>query len=453
MTTGQRWKMSAFEVNFDGLVGPTHNHTGQAHGNLASAQNALAVSNPKVAAQQGLAKMKQVHDLGLHQGVFPPQERPDFQTLKKLGFRGNERQILQSAHRQAPEILMACYAASSMWVANAATVSPSADTADNKVHFTPANLFSNFHRSLEPPQTAQILETIFRDASFFHHHDPLPMNPKFSDEGAANHTRFCRNYHAPGVELFVYGSKKTDTTAPRPAKFSARQSWEASTAISRLHQLNPETLVFAQQNPQAIDAGVFHNDVISVGNLNVFLFHSLAFVHTQTLLEEIQQKLGHEMIFLEVPATEVSLGDAVQSYLFNSQLITLPSHKTILISPVECQENETVRTYLEQLVACDNPISEVHYLDLRQSMKNGGGPACLRLRVVLTETEIQQCHPSVFLNASLYRKLTQWVDQHYRDRLHVNDLIDPQLLADTRQALDELTQILDLGAIYSFQKN
>ncbi|EPN56102.1 succinylarginine dihydrolase [Pseudomonas syringae pv. actinidiae ICMP 18807] len=86
-------------------------------------------------------------------------------------------------------------------------------------------------------------------------------------------------------------------------------------------------------------------------------------------------------------------------------------------------------------------------------MQNGGGPACLRLRVALNETELAAVNAGVIMTAPLYETLTQWVDRHYRDRMSENDLADPRLLTECRTALDELTQILKLGAVYPFQLN
>src|SRR5688500_13214854 len=115
--------MTAYEVNFDGLVGLTHNYGGLAVGNIAAAENALTDSNPREAALQGLAKMKYLADLGVRQGVLPPQERPTLGILRKLGFRGDDISVIGKAARAAPGLLRACCSASSMWVANAATVS------------------------------------------------------------------------------------------------------------------------------------------------------------------------------------------------------------------------------------------------------------------------------------------------------------------------------------------
>ena len=156
--------MQYCEANFDGLVGPTHNYAGLSFGNVASFSNANAVSNPKEAAKQGLQKMKALSDMGMVQGVLAPQERPDIATLRRLGFAGSDAKVLEQAAAQAREVFLACCSASSMWTANAATVSPSADTADGRVHFTPANLTNKFHRSLEPQVTGNILKATFANS-------------------------------------------------------------------------------------------------------------------------------------------------------------------------------------------------------------------------------------------------------------------------------------------------
>jgi succinylarginine dihydrolase len=61
-------------------------------------------------------------------------------------------------------------------------------------------------------------------------------------------------------------------------------------------------------------------------------------------------------------------------------------------------------------------------------------------------------HSGVKFTETLYAKLTDWVRRRYRNTLTLMDLPDPQLLIDSRTALDELTQILQLGSIYDFQK-
>jgi succinylarginine dihydrolase len=446
-----------FEVNFDGIVGPTHNYSGLSYGNIASQANQKSESNPKLAALQGLEKMKFLASLGIRQAVLPPHERPHLPTFKNLGFHGSDKEILSQVFHHSPDLLLECSSAANMWAANSATVSPSIDSADEHVHFTPANLSSKFHRSIEPETTSHILKIIFKDPMYFVHHPILPADAHFADEGAANHTRFCKRFGDPGIQLFVFGRYAFKESPLKPRVFPARQTYESSQALARRHQLYPAQTIFAQQSPRAIDAGVFHNDVISVGTLNVFFYHEAAFVAKEVLIDEIRQKVqatcDTEMIFIEVEEKLVSIKDAVSSYLFNSQLIALEDGSLTLIAPTECEQTPSVKSFLDQLISNpQNPIRSIHYLNLRESMRNGGGPACLRLRVVLSQQELDAAYPGVFLTERLYERLKTWITKHYRDKLVLQDLADPKLLEESQHALDELTRILGIGSLYSFQK-
>ena len=446
--------MSAYEVNFDGLVGLTHNYSGLSFGNVASTSNKSALANPKLAALQGLDKMKALTDMGFKQGVLPPQDRPCIDTLRQLGFSGGDTRVLQKAAQQAPHLLAVVSSASSMWVANAATVSPSSDTGDGKVHFTVANLNSKFHRSIETQTTSNALNAIFSDTNHFSHHNALPQQSLFGDEGAANHNRLCAEYGKAGVEVFVYGRQAYGGQV-EPQKYPARQTREASEAVARLHQLDQQKTVFLQQNPAVIDQGVFHNDVIAVSNGNVLFHHQEAFIDQAVGFEEITQKLhklGTHFTPIEVPSNKVTVRDAVSTYLFNSQLLTKKDGKMLIVVPEESRANPRVWAYLNELTQGNSPINEVRVFDLRESMCNGGGPACLRLRVALNQRELQATNQHAVLDNDLYLTLTGWVNKHYRDRVSEADLADPQLLMENRTALDELTQIMNLGAIYSFQK-
>lgn len=451
-------KGNAVEVNFDALVGLTHNYGGLSYGNIASKSNVGEVSNPRAAALQGLEKMWFLADeLKIPQGVLPPHERPHLPTLRSLGFQGEDSAVLAAAAHSAPQLLRLCSSSASMWAANAATVTPSADAIDGLVHFTPANLSNKFHRAIEAEQTAKILETIFpSDSNFFVHHGPLPYPTHFADEGAANHSRLCRSHGGRGIHFFVYGRSAFSPLAQQPKRFPARQTIEAQLAIARRHRIAQDCIVTAQQNPDAIDAGVFHNDVAAVANENVLIYHKQAYLNSTAVVGQLRAVLASLMdtnlIAIEVPAELISLELAVRSYLFNSQLVSCSDGAMALIAPMECYEFINVRQWLEELVTRnDNPITRIFYRDVRQSMLNGGGPACLRLRVPLTAKELGAVLPNTLLDEHLYLALKSWITKNYRDRLTTNDLSDPQLLFEGRKALEELTTLLGLGSIYPFQ--
>lgn len=443
----------AIEANFDGLVGPTHNYGGLSFGNLASAKNEGLVSRPREAALQGLAKMKWLADEGLVQGVLPPHERPYMPMIRAAGFSGSEEVAIAACWREEPGLAKACFSASAMWAANAATISPSADTADGRVHLTPANLSTMLHRSIEGEQTARALRAAFPDPDHFMVHDPLPMHADFADEGAANHVRLCADHGEAGVELFVHGRDHKNKAL---GEFPARQTLRSQVAMVRRHGLSNEAVVLARQSDAAIAAGAFHNDVVCVGARNTLFFHEYAFADTAQVRSRIELAANgrFDPVFVEVSNAEVPIADAIMSYLFNSMLVDWPGeNRLVLLAPVECEETPRVARYCEQLVAGNGPIGRVEFVDVRQSMRNGGGPACLRLRIVLTPQEVAATNAAMLINDQSYQSLTQWVQTHYREELAPSDLADPALWQESRTALDELTGILGLGSdFYPFQR-
>lgn len=446
-----------YEINFDGIVGQTHNYGGLAIGNVPSMEHKNNVSNPKEAAIQGLHKMKYLADLGLVQGVLPPQERPFLPFLRNLGYQGKERDIITRAFKEQPELFVNLCSSACMWTANAATITPSVDTEDGLVHITPANLSTELHRSIESETTSLILKKIFNDPLYFAHHPPLPAGPWFSDEGAANTLPFYRKLGEAGVHLFVYGKLGLGQNPVSPSHFPARQTYESQSAIARRHKIFPGRALFVQQSPRCIDLGVFHNDVISTSSGNFFLCHEHAFVSTKTIITELEKTFqtitGKPLITTIVKEEELTVEEAVETYLFNSQIVTTKDDFMMIIAPIECQNNLRARFLLNKLVQDDRTrIKEVHYVNIKESMQNGGGPACLRLRVALQRKEIDSITSHVLLNEKLYTRLIAWVQKHYRDRLEPKDLQDPKLYEEVRAALDELTYLLNIGSIYSFQR-
>jgi len=441
------------EYNFDGIAGPTHNYAGLSPGNVASLAHKGQPANPRRAALQGLSKMRLVASLGIGQAVLPPHERPRMRTLRQLGFRGSDEEVLAAASAGDGHLLRLCSSAAAMWTANAATAVPSSDAADGRLHLIPANLTSMFHRVLEADTTARVLRAIFADPARFQVHEPLPGGAQFSDEGAANHTRL----HVPGrpaVHLFAWG-RAAYGAAPgsgEPLRFPARQTREASAALARLGQVDASRALFPQQHPRGIDAGAFHTDVVAVGNGSVLLLHELSFVDHVALIAQLRELLGHDFVAYLASEQELPIASAVAAYPFNSQLLTLPDGTMTILAPQESRDDPRARAYLERVAGSGGLVRNVRYLDLRDSMENGGGPACLRQRIVLSDAERSAIAARVFWDDELGAELEKWIGRHYRDRVSGDDLRDPKLHRKSLAALDELTKILRLGAIYDFQK-
>lgn len=452
--------MPLYELNLDGIIGPMHNYAGLSPGNLASQGSVGKVSSPRRAALQGLEKMRLLMELGVPQAVLPPQERPNISALRGIGFSGSEEEVIAAAFRDAPHLAAAVFSASSMWAANAATISPSCDSLVHRVHIAPANLAFNFHRSLEPAFTSRVLRTIFPGRRFVHH-EPLPSGMNLRDEGAANHMRLAgadSNHTQPppcGLHVFVYGDRPATRARPQRERYVARQTFDASLAAARLLGIPATHVLFVRQNPGAVDAGVFHNDVIATSHDDLLLVHEDAY-EDRGAIDAIRRKFAslmrRELNAVVIRRRELSVRAAVRSYLFNSQIVTDADRRRVMICPVECREQPRVKELIHHTVMPKAGIDAVRFVDLRQSMDNGGGPACLRLRVPLTTGELSAMHSGVRLTAALHRKLVTWVHSHYRDSLSPGDLADPALRRESCEALDQLSRILRLGTIYDFQR-
>lgn len=420
--------MKLVEINFDGIVGPSHNYAGLSLGNLASASHAGDVSYPRAAALQGVGKMRHNLALGLAQGFFAPLPRPNPALLDAMGLTA-----IDEGDPAQRRLRAAAWSASSMWTANAATVSPAPDTADGRCHLTPANLVTMLHRSQEWPDTARQLALAFADKAHFALHGAVP--PCFGDEGAANHMRMAARHDAPGIEIFVYGRTG--------GAFPARQHEQASRAVARLHGLDPERTLFIEQAPEAIAAGAFHNDVVAVANERVLFTHEQAFADPEGAYAAIRAKLPEAEIVI-VPAAAVSLADAIRSYLFNAQLLTLPDGDMGLVIPLEAWENPAVRGWLDGMLAGNGPIRRVLPVDVRQSMANGGGPACLRLRVVADPATVD---PRFLLDEAKADRIEATIARLWPEQIDPADLGSETLAATVRAARAGLLDALELGAL------
>jgi len=411
------------EINFDGIIGPSHNYAGLSLGNLASARHAGEVSRPRAAALQGLDKMRANLQRGLVQGLFVPPPRPATRWLDALG---------TSIERADPAIAANAMSASAMWAANAATVSPAPDTGDGKCHLTVANLRTMPHRSHEWPDTLAQLELAFANSAFAVH-GPVPA--AFGDEGAANHMRLTPAHGEPGVEVFVYGV----TGGP----FPARQHVEASKAVARRHALDPARVVFAAQSEQAIAAGAFHNDVVAVANGPLLFAHEQAFADKTALIDALAA-LVPRFEYVEVDEADVPLGDAIRSYLFNAQLVTEPDGAMTLVAPTECRDTPSVARWIERHLASNGAIRRVDFVDVRQSMANGGGPACLRLRVACDPATVDA---RFLVDEARLDRLAAVIAAHWPEQIAVGELTDPTLVTQIVAARAALLEALELGQL------
>ena len=415
--------MALREINFEGIVGPSHNYAGLSFGNVASMSHGGQLSKPRAAALQGIDKMRANLALGLTQGFFVPHPRPNRAWLAELS---------TGIEQAEPALAAAAMSASAMWAANAATVSPAPDTRDGKCHLTVANLRTMPHRSHEWPATLAQLQLAFASDAFAVH-GPVPA--AFGDEGAANHMRIAEAHGAPGVEIFVYGVAG--------GAFPARQHPEASKAIARGHGLDPGRTLFARQSDEAIGAGAFHNDVVAVANERVLFAHEKAFADKQAVLEACARLVpGFE--YVEVAEADVPLADAVRSYLFNGQLVTPPDGQPTLVVPSEVQETPTVWAWVQRHIAGNGPIRRVEVVDVRESMANGGGPACLRLRVVADAADID---PRFLADGAKLDRIADAVARTWPAEIHSSELQQPSLLRDIEAARGALLDALDLAQL------
>jgi succinylarginine dihydrolase len=436
------------EINFDGIIGPTHNYAGLSQGNLASQKNLHQTSNPQAAALQGLDKMRLIMEQGIPQGFFLPHERPHLPTLRKLGFGGTDEEVINQVAKKNPALLMNIFSASSMWAANAATFSPSIDSYDQNIHITPANLNSMFHRSIEHEFTKVQLELMFGVVAQVH--APIKNISGYGDEGAANHLRVSAQHLKPGFQIFVFGSSAFEVHQG----IIARQAEEVSQAVSTQHQLDPDRVLFLKQNEQAINSGSFHNDIVSLANEEVFIFHQEAFADRVELERVLHHLKDHVMGFhpIEILSEDISLDNLVSSYLLNSQLITVKNNEMMMLLPEEVQNHPNCMRWLDE-IRSSSPIKHLEFVDIRQSMMNGGGPACLRFKTVVNSDEFDQINKKFILSPEKLMNMRALVSKHFRDKLNPEDLLDIKLMQESFSFLDELTQLLELGCIYHFQKN
>jgi succinylarginine dihydrolase len=289
------------------------------------------------------------------------------------------------------------------------------------------------HRAHEWPNTLRQLRLAFADEGHFAVHSAVP--PCFGDEGAANHMRLARAHGEPGLEVFVYGRGG--------GPFPARQHEQASRIVARRHGLDPARVLFVEQSPEAIAAGAFHNDVVAVANEHVLLCHEQAFADPTAACAAIREK-HPDVEIVTVPASAVSLTEAVRSYLLNAQLVTLPTGEMALVVPTEAADSAAVRQWLETVLASNGPIRHIVPVDVRQSMANGGGPACLRLRVVADPATVD---PRFLLDAATADMIESVIARGWPEQIDPADIGNEALARQVTDARGALLDALNLNAL------
>jgi succinylarginine dihydrolase len=428
--------MNLIEIQIDRIVGPTHHFGGLGVGNVASKTNAGEVSNPAAAALQGLDKMRLVAQLGVPQLILPPQTRPASGMLQSLGFRDSQWQKILD---ESPELFSGAMSSSAMWTANAATVTPAIDNQSNQLMMTIANLTASLHRSIEPSDTEQELTKALGCASQIS--PPIAVGSALRDEGAANHMRLGTSENTPGINVFVYGDGD-----PMPKEFWPRQSRAACEAIARSHQLSPENTFFLKQHPEAIDAGAFHNDVVAMSHHNLFVHHELAYWEAGETLQQIEKRYEElneaKLNRIEISQEELSIADAVSTYLFNSQIVSPPdSRRPEILCPSEVREHDGAKKIVRDL--CQRGLfREACYVALNQSMSGGGGPACLRLRIPMSMRTFNSVPKLNQWSEDIDEQLRSAIERHYPTEITLEKLADPSVLAQAENAALAIQGIL-----------
>ncbi len=432
----ERRQLSWTEIQIDRLVGPTHHFGGLGVGNLASQHHAGRAADPAAAALQGLEKMRLVAESGVEQFILPPQLRPDLTFLRSMGFCGDDQSALDQAREKSPDILSAAMSCSAMWMANAAT----ATILDDAPIITIANLSSSLHRSIEPLTTLSDLRSLMPpDVMIL---GPLSGGKPMRDEGAANHMRLFGDDPARSLEVFVYGDQD-----PSPRTFTARQTRASCETISRLHRLSDDRVCLVKQNPDAIDAGAFHNDVVAMSHCGSLIHHQDAFYDSDDSMNRLEQQFSRQadcqLTRIEVPRKILSMKDAISTYLFNSQIV-LPTRSAappILICPAQVQVHPTAKTLVNQWMT-DGFFSRIEFVELGQSMSGGGGPACLRLRVPMPLAKIRQMNGKCRWRPSLHESISQIIRDEYPKSITLDDLTSIGLMHHAMNIRNRIANLL-----------
>ncbi len=432
------------ELQLDGIIGPTHHFGGLGVGNVASLQSRWRPSHPRSAALEGCSKMDRVAALGVPQFFLPPLARPDWSFLARVGFAGGRSEVLKRCGAEYPQLLSAAYSSSFMWTANAATTAPASDTTDGKARAVIANLCSSLHRGMEADGRHAQLAAILYGRAGIEVESGLPSVNPLRDEGAANHMRLCgpsRHSQKAGLHVFVHEPVviSEQTVAP---KYASRQGSLASRVVASRLRLPESHCVFLEQTQAAIDFGVFHNDVIATSHRNVLIYHRDAFVDSDRAVEEICSRfrhlIGEELIALEVSRRALPLEEAVRTYLFNSQIVTRSDEAMQMVCPEQCRDSDATQQLIHGWIGDPSiPIAGVDYVPLSESMANGGGPACLRLRWTDSDGRLASAMQRYRWSEENSERVRAWITKGYAECLTFDDFTRIEFAEHATNAIEQ----------------
>ena len=449
------------EVNIDGMIGPSHHFGGLGVENKASELNRSQASSPRSAALQGLAKMELLASYGIPQFYLPPPVRPAWKWLESLGYCGDKACVLRDCYQEQPTLLSAAYSSAFMWTANAASVSCGSDTRSKRAKIKLANLNANLHRSIEESERLPQLERMFEAVEHVDVLRGLSSSRPLSDEGAANVMRFFSRVGAGGVYAFVYGNEAAESResednskkADGKRRRQPRQTRMASAMVARSLDLEPGDCFLIQQTSDAIDAGVFHNDVIATSHENLLFYHELAFHNSEEAVAGIKkrflEKTGEKLEACLVESSDLRLDDAVDTYLFNSQICTDIDGGWRMFVPENCNQSESVQRTLERLQAQYPRLVSIDYCPLAESMRNGGGPACLRLRISLTPSQIDQIPASMRISLSTLSQLRKLVETEYPEKVEPSDFVNPDFAEQCERISLQIARLWGANSVVS----
>ena len=366
------------QVFIDCMPGPTNHFGGHAFGNMASMTAKGQHSNPKKAALEWIEKINKLKKIGAYQLILPPHRRPLAHYLK---------------HPQLNEL-----SSGFIWMANAGHFIPNSDTSKRYHQFIPANMNATYHRKYEHMFNTYWIKQILKNIPH-QLHGPLSSD----DEGAANTVRLWNK--DIGIHVAVYGHKNTH--------FPSRQNEDSIKELQE--KTNILTLFKLQQKSIAIDHGVFHNDVICFGFKNTLFCHEHAFENQNEKLNNLKkifhQKTNENLTIIEIKESELTLDECISTYLFNSQVI-IQKNNIILLCPSTVKRNNKSLSITNQWQQ-KGYFSDVQYIDIKSSLMNGGGPACLRLCMYLNGNEIKKIPKQFWASENKIKELTKFINTEY----------------------------------------